>query len=211
MAVFEIIKYLSNHCSNEKVHNTKVVDLEKLSKSGIQHIFIWSQEEGENSKLQNWVLELWSNYEIATDRFFHLRLPAPRLRRRPYAGAGHLAAPRVAPPPKTAPAPLVCVAPLPAGDPPSSTRACASPSRQAAGHLWPPLPGQLAPSSPSPDSPSPSPWAYKRQNSSSFRAPEPCPPSTAPPWPASAGAPWTTPIHPSSAPTEPLNGFLSEI
>ena len=123
----------------------------------------------------------------------------------------HLAAPRVAPPPKTAPAPLVCVAPLPAGDPPSSTRACASPSRQAAGHLWPPLPGQLAPSSPSPDSPSPSPWAYKRQNSSSFCAPEPCPPSTAPPWPASAGAPWTTPIHPSSAPTEPLNGFLSEI
>ena len=64
------------------MHNTKVVDLEKLSKSGIQHFFIWSQEEGEKLKLQNWVLELWSNYEIATDRFFHLRLPAPRPRRR---------------------------------------------------------------------------------------------------------------------------------
>ena len=144
-------------------------------------------------KLQNWVLELWSNYEIATDRFFHLRLPAPRPRRRRTPAQTPPGHPRVAPPPKTASAPLVCVAPLAAGDPPSSTRACASPSRQAAGHLWPPLPGQLAPSSPSPDSPSPSPWAYKRQNSSSFRAPEPCPPSTAPPWPASAGAPWTTP------------------
>ena len=28
------------------------------------------------------ILELWSNYGIATDRFFHLRLPAPRPRRR---------------------------------------------------------------------------------------------------------------------------------
>src|SRR6185312_15759283 len=121
MTVFKIIKLLSNHCSNEKVHNTKVVDLEKLSKSGIQHFFIWSQEEGENSKLQNWVLELWSNYEIATDRFFHLRLPAPRLRRRPYAGAGHLAAPRVAPPPKTAPAPLVLPQPTFSGAPELAT------------------------------------------------------------------------------------------
>ena len=74
-------------------------------------------------KLQNWVLELWSNYEIATDRFFHLRLPAPRLRRRPYAGAGHLAAPRVAPPPKTAPAPLGLPQTSSPGVPPSSTRA----------------------------------------------------------------------------------------
>src|SRR6185312_314477 len=105
MTVFKIIKLLSNHCSNEKVHNTKVVDLEKLSKSGIQHIFIWSQEEGKKLKLQNWVLELWSNYEIATDRFFHLRLPAPRLRRRPYAGAGHLAAPASRLRPKPAPRP----------------------------------------------------------------------------------------------------------
>jgi len=30
MVVFEIIKELSNHCLNEKVHNMKVVDLEKL-------------------------------------------------------------------------------------------------------------------------------------------------------------------------------------
>jgi len=35
------------------VHNTKVVDLEKLNKNGIQHFFIWSQEEGENLKFQN--------------------------------------------------------------------------------------------------------------------------------------------------------------
>ena len=72
MVVFEIIKYLSNHCSNEKVHNKKVVDIEKLRKSGIQHFFIWGQDEGEKLKLQNWVLELWSNYETAIDSFFFL-------------------------------------------------------------------------------------------------------------------------------------------
>jgi len=51
-------------------------------------------------KLQNWVLELWSNYEIATDRFFHLRLPAPRPPATPYAGAGHLGGQVPSPRPK---------------------------------------------------------------------------------------------------------------
>ena len=36
--------YFSNHYSNEKVPKTKVVDLEILSKFGIQKFFVWGQE-----------------------------------------------------------------------------------------------------------------------------------------------------------------------
>ena len=36
--------YLSNEVSNEKVSKTKVVDLEILSKFGIQKFFIWPLE-----------------------------------------------------------------------------------------------------------------------------------------------------------------------
>ena len=38
--------YLSNHYSNGNVAKTKVVDLEILSKFGIQKFFVWGQEEG---------------------------------------------------------------------------------------------------------------------------------------------------------------------
>ena len=34
--------------SNENLPKTKVVDLEKLNMFGIQHFFIWAQEEREN-------------------------------------------------------------------------------------------------------------------------------------------------------------------
>ena len=43
--------YLSNHCSNEKVPKTKVVDLKILSKFGIQKFFISGQEKGEKLNL----------------------------------------------------------------------------------------------------------------------------------------------------------------
>ena len=39
--------YLSNEVSNEKVPKTKVVDLEILSKFGIQKFFSWPLEKGE--------------------------------------------------------------------------------------------------------------------------------------------------------------------
>ena len=37
--------------SNENLHNTKVVDLEKLCKSGIQHFSIWALQIGDNFRL----------------------------------------------------------------------------------------------------------------------------------------------------------------
>ena len=43
--------YLSNEVSNKKVPKTKVVDLEILSKFGIQTFFVWGQEEGEKLSL----------------------------------------------------------------------------------------------------------------------------------------------------------------
>jgi len=72
-------------------------------------------------KLQNWVLELWSNYEIATDRFFHLRLPAPRPRRRRTPAQTPPGRPRVAPQLQTAPAPLVLPQPTFSGAPELAT------------------------------------------------------------------------------------------
>ena len=36
----ETLNQFANHSSNEKVHETKVVDLEKLNKHGIQKFFI---------------------------------------------------------------------------------------------------------------------------------------------------------------------------
>jgi len=38
--------YLLNHCSNENVPKTKVVDLEILSKFGIQKFFFGVQKKG---------------------------------------------------------------------------------------------------------------------------------------------------------------------
>jgi len=43
--------YFANVSSNEKVLETKVVDLEKLNKNGIKKLFIGGQEEGENFNL----------------------------------------------------------------------------------------------------------------------------------------------------------------
>ena len=51
--------YLLNHCSNGNVPKTKVVDLEILSKFGIQKFFNWGREEGEKLGLQTGILELW--------------------------------------------------------------------------------------------------------------------------------------------------------
>ena len=50
--------YLSNKASNEKMHKTKVVDLEILSKFGIQKFFVWGQKEGEKLSLQIGIFEL---------------------------------------------------------------------------------------------------------------------------------------------------------
>ena len=44
--------YFSNHSSNEKVPKTEVVDLEILSKFGIQKFFVWGQKEGVKLSLQ---------------------------------------------------------------------------------------------------------------------------------------------------------------
>ena len=38
--IFEVFKYLSNHCLNEKVPKTKIVDLKILNNFGIQKFFI---------------------------------------------------------------------------------------------------------------------------------------------------------------------------
>jgi hypothetical protein len=45
--------YFSNEASNELLPKTKVVDLEILSKFGIQKFFIWGHIEGEKLSLQN--------------------------------------------------------------------------------------------------------------------------------------------------------------
>jgi len=60
-------------------------------------------------KLQNWVLELWSNYEIATDRFFNLSPPCARPTGSAVRRRSHLAAPRVAARPKP-PSSAPCIA-----------------------------------------------------------------------------------------------------
>jgi len=59
--------YLSNEASNELLPKTKVVDLEILSKFGIQKFFIWSHEEGEKLSLRT---GLW-NFALFTE------LPSP--------------------------------------------------------------------------------------------------------------------------------------
>ena len=48
--------YLSNEASNELLPKTKVVDLEILSKFGIQKFFVWPREKGEKLNLQTRVL-----------------------------------------------------------------------------------------------------------------------------------------------------------
>jgi len=40
MEFVNLLKLLTNRCSNEKVPETKVLDLEKLNKNGIQKFFI---------------------------------------------------------------------------------------------------------------------------------------------------------------------------
>ena len=57
---FQIL--FSNHCSNEKVPKTKVIDLKILSKFGIQKFFIRDLEIGEKLSLQNEIL----NFSIIT-------------------------------------------------------------------------------------------------------------------------------------------------
>ena len=164
-------------------------------------------------------MELWSNYEIATDRFFHLRLPSPRLRRRPYAGAGHLAAPRVAPPPKTAPAPLVLPQPTFSGAPELATppfpllRAprgwppCHAPSPR------PPLASRPALAAPSSARPPPPPLPIKGTARPFAREPARRPAisaaTQAPPWSHRLATPLSNPSKPR--PASPHTGPLQRI
>ena len=160
-------------------------------------------------KLQNWVLQLWSNYEIATDRFFHLRLPAPRPPATPYAGAGHLGGQVPSPRPKPHWPPL--------DSPPNQlswrcTAATRAPARHAIAVAerraesafsprFAPYPGCSLPSSPSLSLP-----PIKRAP-----APRACP-ARPPALATIAGRRRSSvepPFRPSSAPIEPLNGFLS--
>ena len=48
--------------SNENFPKTKVEDLEKLHKFGIQHFFIWAQEDVDNFSLQRgpWTFGKWN-------------------------------------------------------------------------------------------------------------------------------------------------------
>ena len=73
--VFESLELTHKPLLKWKVHNTKVVVLEKLNKNGIQNLFIWSQEEGEKLKLRNWV-ELFLIYETTLVGFSSRRLYA---------------------------------------------------------------------------------------------------------------------------------------
>ena len=110
--------YFSNHCSNEKVSNTKVVDLEILSKFGIQKFFVWGQEDGEKLSLQTGIFELQFNYQIALTP--SLSLSPPSLfspRRRLHAGAGQVAGHAPRPHPKLPSRPL-----------PGTAQACHAPS-----------------------------------------------------------------------------------
>ena len=92
------------------------------------------------------ILELRIIYDTAPDRFSYLQLPCTVPTATPYAGAGHLAAPRVAPPPKTTPAPLVLPQPTFSGAPELATPPLSSPARAtrmaAAPRAWlrPPRP-----------------------------------------------------------------------
>ena len=107
------------------------------------------------------ILELRIIYDTAPDRFSYLQLPCTVPTATPYAGAGHLAAPRVAPPPKTAPAPLVLPQPTFPGAPELATRPHSSPARHdvamAEPHAAPgcALPGRAYPSRPLSSSPRP--------------------------------------------------------
>ena len=80
------------------------------------------------------ILELRIIYDTAPDRFSYLQLPCTVPTATPYAGAGHLAAPRVAPPPKTAPAPLVLPQPTFSGAPELATPPFLSCARHEDGH-----------------------------------------------------------------------------
>ena len=150
-------------------------------------------------KLQNWVLELWSNYETATASIFHLHLPAPRPPATPYAGAGHVDGQVPSPRPKPPRAPLVFPKPPPLGTiwarhaHPPSVR---SPRRWPAELPGPcaPPPGDPSPANSLPARPPPHPWPIKGQHDPSHAPRELEPP---PPWPASAGAPWSRRSAPS--------------
>ena len=83
MEILNLLNYLTNHCSNEKVSETKVVDLEKLNKNGIQKFFIWGLEKGENLSFVNWI----QNFELFTRMPLTASL-SPLLSRRPYASDG---------------------------------------------------------------------------------------------------------------------------
>ena len=45
------MNYFKMWTSNENLPKIKVVDLEKLHKFGIQHFFIWAQEDVDNFSL----------------------------------------------------------------------------------------------------------------------------------------------------------------
>ena len=94
--------YLSNEASNELLTKTKVVDLEILSKFGIQKFFIWGLIEGEKLILQT---AFW-NFELIT------RLPStPSLlcsrRSSPFAAGRRGRRPRAVPLPRPRPNHLV--------------------------------------------------------------------------------------------------------
>ena len=150
------------------MHNTKVVDLEKLSKSGIQHFFIWSQEEGENLKLHNWILELQFIYETAPAVFSYLRSPCSlptASRRTPAPPPG---CPRVATRPKPPSSAHGLPLAIPSGctserhAPPPTPCVTHRRRRCAARHLAVAFPGQAFPRPLRPTSPSPSSLSYLR-------------------------------------------------
>ena len=142
------------------------------------------------------ILELRIIYDTAPDRFSYLQLPCTVPTATPYAGAGHLAAPRVAPPPKTTPAPLVLPQPTFSGAPELATpppfpllRAprgwppCHAPSPR------PPLASRPAPAAPSSARPPPPSGPIKGRAQPLARAQQGRRPS--PPLPDAAGAPWS--------------------
>ena len=69
--------------SNENFPKTKVVELEKLHKFGIQHFFILAQEDRDNFSLQNGP---WTSWKSQTGPYLHL--PLCFAAARPYATGG---------------------------------------------------------------------------------------------------------------------------
>jgi len=203
--------YLSNEASNELLPKTKVVDLEILSKFGIQNFFIWGHVEGENFSFQTGVLNFalftklplppsphTSLSVLAVTTAFagaagHAPRPSPlrasgvSLKLRDIATRRHPVRARRGPPSKRH------------GDAVSLRPTASRPPRR----LDSPGPFPRAPSRPHPPLlPS---WARAPRPASPCCRERPPPPPSAPPPPSS---PWSSPLHPFPRQTDPVASSL---